>query len=278
MYRSQPPIPPEAEVGINFIEATADCTSSSQVSIVPIITQNDKIVPGERSRKHNDVVYVSTYDQHRPPKPETIRDIFRRPKSNLTDNESTYRADSGFSDDDKPKGGLFERKGFGSIAFRPITFNPNITGAHPALDRRDPEMRSVHSDRSFSETPAYSFGRSTPASTNASLRAEADFASWFHDDLISDSEEISEMRHFLTAYDLGEYVSILERERLDMSRLVACQKRNNFQIFHFSIMELDDDDLIRLGMPLGPRKKLLAAITRRKIDLQVPGEIHCLAI
>jgi hypothetical protein len=56
---------------------------------------------------------------------------------------------------------------------------------------------------------------------------------------------------------LSEYVNCFVSEQIDLQAL----------------MLLTEDDLKSLGLSMGPRKKLLKAISDRKTALQDPGEV-----
>ncbi|XP_076997715.1 ankyrin repeat and SAM domain-containing protein 4B [Tamandua tetradactyla] len=60
---------------------------------------------------------------------------------------------------------------------------------------------------------------------------------------------------FLQSQHLEEFISIFVREQIDLEALLLCS----------------DEDLQSIQMPLGPRKKVLNAINRRKQVLQQPG-------
>jgi len=62
---------------------------------------------------------------------------------------------------------------------------------------------------------------------------------------------------FLYAHGLKEYLSIFRSEKIDLEAL----------------MLLNEEDLISLGLPLGPRRKVLKAIDRRKNILDNPGNM-----
>lgn len=67
----------------------------------------------------------------------------------------------------------------------------------------------------------------------------------------------STVQLFLIASGLREYASRFISEQIDLDALVL----------------LSDEDLKSLGLPLGPRKKLLRAIDQRRAALENPGEV-----
>lgn len=67
----------------------------------------------------------------------------------------------------------------------------------------------------------------------------------------------SALATFLHSLDLADCVQLLHREKLDLDALNMCSEK----------------DLISIGMSLGPRKKILHAITRRKTILAGAGRL-----
>ena len=71
---------------------------------------------------------------------------------------------------------------------------------------------------------------------------------------VTNTEDMS-LELFLAANSLSDFLSVFHRERVDLPAL----------------MLLTDYDLIELGLPMGPRRKVLKAVERRKAALQKPG-------
>lgn len=63
---------------------------------------------------------------------------------------------------------------------------------------------------------------------------------------------------FLAAHGLTEYASLFEEEKIDLDAIIL----------------LSEDDLKALGLPLGPRRKLMSAIDKRRSALLEPGYLH----
>ncbi|XP_034294720.1 ankyrin repeat and SAM domain-containing protein 4B isoform X1 [Pantherophis guttatus] len=72
-----------------------------------------------------------------------------------------------------------------------------------------------------------------------------------------DKEEAPPLEVFLVAHHLHEFLPILMRENIDLESLMLCS----------------DEDLQSIQMQLGPRKKVLHAISKRKLALEKPGLI-----
>uniref|UniRef100_A0A8C5RQF4 Ankyrin repeat and sterile alpha motif domain containing 4B n=1 Tax=Laticauda laticaudata TaxID=8630 RepID=A0A8C5RQF4_LATLA len=73
-----------------------------------------------------------------------------------------------------------------------------------------------------------------------------------------DKEEAPPLEVFLVAYHLHDFLPILMRENIDLESLMLCS----------------DEDLQNIQMQLGPRKKVLHAISKRKLALEKPGLVR----
>ena len=71
------------------------------------------------------------------------------------------------------------------------------------------------------------------------------------------TENNSPLATFLQSLDLIECIQVLHREKLDLEALALC----------------DEKDLVGIGLQLGPRKKILHAIQRRKEVTANPGKL-----
>ena len=82
---------------------------------------------------------------------------------------------------------------------------------------------------------------------------------WDEDDLENlDDEDINEstpLELFLAANEIPEYLSLLTQEKIDLPAL----------------MLLNDSDLKEISMPMGPRRKILDGIAKRKQTMYSPG-------
>ena len=70
-------------------------------------------------------------------------------------------------------------------------------------------------------------------------------------------ENDSPLATFLQSLDLLDHIQLLHREKLDLEALALCKER----------------DLADIGLPLGPRKKILNAIQRRQTLMKKPGRM-----
>ncbi|XP_052125596.1 pre-mRNA splicing regulator USH1G [Frankliniella occidentalis] len=192
-----------------------------------------------------------------------------------------HNSDSGLGDDvplvEPPS--IFDRPGFGSVAFRASAIT-NTLSTLPSLqdkddvDDHDRGFGGASSERSDgrSDGRSGSEGRAEDSSIGSagSLAQRNQHASqlqlhqlpWDQSDLPSDDDDDvdpqwSTVQLFLIASGLREYASRFISEQIDLDALVL----------------LSDEDLKTLGLPLGPRKKLLRAIDQRRAALENPGQV-----
>ena len=71
------------------------------------------------------------------------------------------------------------------------------------------------------------------------------------------SQEQNQLEFFLAANGLSEYFALFVREEIDFDNM----------------MFLTDADLEKIGMRLGPRRKLLEAMARRQAVLEKPPRL-----
>lgn len=72
-----------------------------------------------------------------------------------------------------------------------------------------------------------------------------------------DAVDATPLEVFLQSQHLEEFLPIFMREQIDLEALLLCS----------------DEDLQNIHMQLGPRKKVLSAIDKRKQVLQQPGQL-----
>lgn len=138
----------------------------------------------------------------------------------------------------QPRGSMFARPGFGSVAFRnsmtATLGSLAYGGAGDSSSRLNPSEGSL------------------PYRNNAP-------EPWEEEDLPSDDEsEATPVYLFLAAAGLHDFIPTFAREHVDMDAL----------------MLLTEEDMIKLNLPMGPRRKLLKAIAERKSAIEDPGEVE----
>ncbi|NXN67843.1 ANS4B protein, partial [Himantopus himantopus] len=150
-----------------------------------------------------------------------------------------------FSDNDSQHS-IFKRPGLGKIVF----------GRNLAADVNPGTMASETESISFkmsSELFRYANaenGREDDAENGADIP--------WHEEVIWDDEEAENtpLEVFLASQMLDEFLPVFMREKIDLDALMLCS----------------DEDLQSIQMELGPRKKVLNAVTKRKEALKNPGK------
>ncbi|KAK8735302.1 hypothetical protein OTU49_005611 [Cherax quadricarinatus] len=139
----------------------------------------------------------------------------------------------------QPRGSLFARPGFGSVAFR----SNSITAT----------LSSLATSGSESPKPL------SAGDSSSSLTHRQAAEPWEEEDLPSDDEsEATPVYLFLAAAGLVDFIPTFAREHIDLDAL----------------MLLNEEDLINMKLPIGPRRKLLKAIADRKSTIDDPGEVQ----
>ncbi|KAI4484835.1 PREDICTED: Usher syndrome type-1G protein homolog [Polistes canadensis] len=155
----------------------------------------------------------------------------------------------------REQGSIFDRPGFGSVAFRrPIT---------ATLDNLPVTQTDVHLQNGNGSCVNGSINGSTNGhrivangqNEEISIGSAGSLArrqSMWDDELLSEDDETDEewtpLQRFLVANNLSSIHTILEAEQIDLEAL----------------MLLTDADIAALKLPLGPRRKLTNAIANRK--------------
>jgi len=137
---------------------------------------------------------------------------------------------------------IFNRPGFGSVAFRKSISAFN----HLTLNEEDNKEDSIGSAGSL-------------AHRNDANERMADV--WEEEDDLSDEDdgvEFTSLQMFLAATGLSDWIPSFLKERIDLDALML-------------LTESDLGDV--LGMPLGPRKKLMKAVQERKQAIDDPDII-----
>uniref|UniRef100_A0A8C5IQC6 USH1 protein network component sans n=1 Tax=Junco hyemalis TaxID=40217 RepID=A0A8C5IQC6_JUNHY len=183
-----------------------------------------------------------------------IRDMF------LTDEDTVSRAisdpglhmDSAHSEVSTDSGhdSLFNRPGLGTMVFR-----RNYDGATPGEDGADGMGVRLRSRLQRSPSLNDSIG-----SANSLQERNAEELPWDEVELgLDDDDEpdTSPLETFLASLHMFEFISILKKEKIDLEALMLCS----------------DHDLKSINIPLGPRKKIVDAIQRRRQTLEKPDVI-----
>jgi len=182
-------------------------------------------------KRDDQIMYVQKYEEE---DATTTDSPGRRGKlSDLEFNQSTSAA---------AEQSLFDRPGFGSVAFRTnMTSTLSRLGEERPSDPRPGQEDSIGSAGSLT-------GKQNP---------------WDEEDMPSDDDteeadpETSALHLLLTAAGVSEFIPTFAREQIDMAALEL----------------LTPEELAELGLPLGPRKKLMKALSDRKATMTQPGNM-----
>lgn len=165
--------------------------------------------------------------------------------------------DSGLGEDEPTTGSsMFERPGFGSVAFR-----NSISGTLLSL----PSCRMDDEEAGSIALPCGSVVDSIGSAGSLAQRQSVlpwdDVEDVYYEEDEEDEEEDGSATPaivvFLAAHGLAEYVDLFSREKVDLDALTL----------------LGEEDLKAMGVPLGPRKKLLRAVEQRRVAFEDPGEV-----
>ncbi|CAH0774182.1 unnamed protein product [Bemisia tabaci] len=203
--------------------------------------------------RDSQIIYVNSYDNKMEAgKRGRLTNVFELQRSvSQPDYLNNIKTNGNENNHFHDQGSMFDRPGFGSVAFR-----KSITATLNAIPRSDTEIEnsSIGSAGSLAK-------RNQQHSSNSE-----NILLWGQEDLnISDEENVSSndssqwfpLQRFLVATGVSEYTPKFIEQRIDLEALLM----------------LSDEDLITLGIPMGPRRKLLNAVLERKKALEKPGDI-----
>ncbi|XP_037363366.1 ankyrin repeat and SAM domain-containing protein 4B [Talpa occidentalis] len=148
---------------------------------------------------------------------------------------------------------ILNRPGLGSIIFRKNKIlNPeDISESKRELGFKMPsEFLQIQGTAKADEAEAANDGEENDL---------ADDLPWdeYEVDWEEDVADATALEVFLHAHHLEEFLPIFMREQIDLEALLLCS----------------DEDLQNIQMQLGPRKKVLNAVSKRKQVMQCPGQL-----
>ncbi|XP_032086163.1 ankyrin repeat and SAM domain-containing protein 4B [Thamnophis elegans] len=148
-----------------------------------------------------------------------------------------------FSEEDEDLGqrSIFNRPGLGNLVFR---------------SQKTEALLPEKEGRAFQIPELFQLKETLGASDHE----DDPEASWMEEAIgwDEDREEAPLLEVFLVAHHLHEFLPILMRENIDLESLMLCS----------------DEDLQSIQMQLGPRKKVLHAISKRKLAFEKPGLVR----
>ncbi|VVD04501.1 unnamed protein product [Leptidea sinapis] len=217
-------------------------------------------------RRDSEVMYVGTFGAG-PQQRGNLAQVFTEtePKTNLTRSASQPDFMAAIQNEDSGLGqevmlqepaSIFDRPGFGSVAFR-----RSITATLSALPAGAISgTGTVGEDVSIGSAGSLARHAYQPAEWNSAHSGSSTITS----DEEGDSEETgyASLERFLTAWGLSNYIQKFKDEQIDLDAL----------------MLLTESDMKSLGLPLGPYRKLVTAVQERKQALSHPGPIIDTAI
>ncbi|XP_074553227.1 ankyrin repeat and SAM domain-containing protein 4B [Halichoeres trimaculatus] len=199
----------------------------------------------QRSEGSGNVIFVKQ-DGGASDKPEFL-DVFSEQEEGMLGDGETAGYDDYDDDDEEPgqvKQSIFNRPGLGGLIFMKkmgLESDDIPGGTNESLGYL------VQNELFEAEEDAGGF-----------MEAEDADVPWDQEDLGLDDdedEETSPLDAFLSAISLPEFALAFNREHLDLEALLLCS----------------DEDLKGIRIQLGPRKKILEAVARRKSALEAPG-------
>ncbi|NWI16745.1 ANS4B protein, partial [Crypturellus soui] len=151
-----------------------------------------------------------------------------------------------FSDSDS-QFSIFKRPGLGKIVF----------GRNLAADINPEETPSGKENINFKISSELFQHENTENGREDDDRNEANIP-WNEEEIVWDDEEgeNTPLEVFLASQMLDEFLPVFMREKIDLDALMLCS----------------DEDLQSIQIELGPRKKVLNAVDRRKQALKNPGK------
>jgi hypothetical protein len=148
-----------------------------------------------------------------------------------------------------PESSIFVRPGFGSVSFRGRFTSETLFSKH---------FSDESSGRKGSDRSSTSYADSIGSAGSLAHRNALQLVWDDDEDIDNNVSKTIPILLFLYAHGLKEYLSLFTAEKIDLDAL----------------MLLNEEDLISLGLPLGPRRKILKAIDQRKQTFESPGHVR----
>uniref|UniRef100_A0A0A9WQ18 Usher syndrome type-1G n=1 Tax=Lygus hesperus TaxID=30085 RepID=A0A0A9WQ18_LYGHE len=226
--------------GPTFTEIVGGTLSKKPSGVKKILDKklrlDDKMENG--TRRDAQIIYVSNYENPNCGKRGKISDVFSSQMANNGHNHAS----------------IFDRPGFGSVAFRQRT---NLAGTLSGT----PSDVIIEKEGEEDGSEEASIGSAGSLGQPRNNRWQP---SWAACDTTSDEEnevangQWTPLERFLVSAGVEEYKSKLLAQQIDLE----------------AVLMLTEQDLIELGFPMGPRRKLLHAVEQRKQALNNPGKLR----
>lgn len=215
----------------------------------------------------NDVMFVKqgTYASPKEWTRRNIRDMF------LSDEDTVSRAisdpglhmDSAHSEVSTDSGhdSLFNRPGLGTMVFRRNYVSGGLFGIGQEetgmLGEGNGDRVGVKLRSRLQRSPSLN---DSIGSANSLQERNEEELPWDNVSLGLDDDEpdTSPLETFLASLHMSEFISILKKEKIDLDALMLCSEH----------------DLKSINIPMGPRKKIIDAVHRRRQTLEMPDVIE----
>lgn len=186
----------------------------------------------------------------------------------VSEPDFNYSGDSGVDSGESPEAcSMFERPGFGSVAFMRRHGTSGVLMSFPSDSTDDdtnsgdtgdngPGPSGTNRRRHGGRRGSFSDSIGTIGSLATRMRSMP----WDDDELDQLDDELTEstpLELFLAANGVSEFLSLFYQEKIDLPAL----------------MLLSDSDLKEIGLPMGPRRKIMEAILKRREIITCPGTI-----
>ncbi|XP_025135261.3 Usher syndrome type-1G protein isoform X1 [Bubalus bubalis] len=186
-----------------------------------------------------------------------LRDMFLSDEDSVS--RATLAAEPAHSEVSTDSGhdSLFTRPGLGTMVFRRNYLSSGLHGLgreDAALDGAGPPRGRLQSSPSLDDD-------SLGSANSLQDRSCGEELPWDELDLGLDEDlepETSPLETFLASLHMEDFTSLLRQEKIDLEALMLCS----------------DLDLRSISVPLGPRKKILGAVRRRRQALERPPALE----
>lgn len=210
----------------------------------------------------SDVMFVrqGTYANPKEWGRSPLRDMFLSDEDSVS--RATLAAEPAHSEVSTDSGhdSLFTRPGLGTMVFRRNYLSSGLQG----LGRHDPTALDADdggSPRARLQNPSSLDDDSLGSANSLQERSCGDELPWDELDLGLDEDlepETSPLDSFLASLHMEDFGPLLRQEKIDLDALMLCS----------------DMDLRTISVPLGPRKKIMGAVRRRRQALERPPALE----
>ncbi|XP_078719115.1 pre-mRNA splicing regulator USH1G [Lampetra fluviatilis] len=196
-----------------------------------------------------------------------VRDMFRADSASDVYTESGVNSEAS---NDSGHDSLFNRPGLGTMVFRRNYVTGGLFDIGAERDGEELRRRSSGGPGGGGVEPKGNPARSASANESigsaGSLRERStEELPWDDEDVALDDPDTTEttpLESFLASLHMSEFASLFRQEHIDLEALTLCS----------------DEELKSINLPLGPRKKILEGVERRKAALLGPAKVEDTAL